>query len=222
MKTKKILFFIIFCAVISAGCRSDVAVKYVGDSGRKNYEDSFVFNGGLSAETVNVLGNHLLGSKMKDSPEIFIRELERLYESGSTIKECIKRLPLQTHEEIKILSSSPLSPEHSGVDILYQVRRSMENILPGTFYLCDTGFCAIQITSMLLQKYGKFPEDAAVIAFDHTDNCALFSPGISAVELNADLFAQKCMELLKRRIRERNADFCAVDVPTAFIERDTF
>ena len=148
--------------------------------------------------------------------------MERLFESGSTIKECIKRLPLQTYEEIQILSSTPLSPEHSEVDILYQVRRSMENILPGTFYLCDTGFCAIQITSMLLQKYGKFPEDAAVIAFDHTDNCALFSPGISAVELNAGLFAQKCMELLNRRIRERNADFCAVGVPTAFIERDTF
>ena len=151
--------------------------------------------------------------RYSDSPE-------RLYESGNVIRECRKRLSLQTYEETKLLSSFPLSLEH--IDILSQVRRSMENILPGTFYLCDTGLCAIQVTSMLLQKYGKFPEDAAVIAFDHTDNCALFSPGISAVELNVDLLAQKCMELLKRRIRERNVDFCAVDVQTVFVERETF
>lgn len=81
MKAKLILIFLTVCTVIFTGCQSDVAVKYVGNSGRKNYEDSFVFNGGLSAETVNVLGNHLLQKEMEDSPEIFIRELERLYKT---------------------------------------------------------------------------------------------------------------------------------------------
>jgi pimeloyl-ACP methyl ester carboxylesterase len=81
MKSKLIFLYTLLLTLIFTGCQSDVAVSYIGDSGRKSYEDSFVFNGSLSAETVNVLGNHLLQKKMEDSPEIFIRELERLYET---------------------------------------------------------------------------------------------------------------------------------------------
>ncbi|MBE6376232.1 MAG: hypothetical protein E7043_03115 [Lentisphaerae bacterium] len=67
-----IVFFVI------AGCSSDVGLRKTGPAGRSHYEDSFIYNGGFSAETVNLLGNHLLNSKMNVAPEQFIRELEEL------------------------------------------------------------------------------------------------------------------------------------------------
>ena len=63
---KKFLFFLLFFLLIAiCGCKSVVTIDHAGASGRKNYENIFLFNGGLSAETVNVLGNHLLQEKME-------------------------------------------------------------------------------------------------------------------------------------------------------------
>ena len=98
----------------------------------------------------------------------------------------------------------------------------MQNILPGTLYLCDTGLCAIQVTASLLKKYGKIPADSAVIAFDHTENCEYFAPGISSVELNFDCFAQKCWELLKCRMDHPDIPVQTADIQADFIERETF
>lgn len=79
---KKFLFFLLFFLLIAVcGCKSVVTIDHAGASGRKNYENIFLFNGGLSAETVNVLGNHLLQEKMENSPEIFIRELANIYKN---------------------------------------------------------------------------------------------------------------------------------------------
>lgn len=75
--------------VLAAGCSSQVAVDYVGQPGRQNYEDTFVFSGGLSSETVNVLGNHLLQKKMKKNPGQFIRELEQLYRKEPSTRNLI-------------------------------------------------------------------------------------------------------------------------------------
>ena len=77
MKLHCVTIFILLM-LISTGCRSNVTIKKVGSDGRKYYEDTFVFSGGLSAETVNLLGNHLLLAKMKIAPAQFIRELEML------------------------------------------------------------------------------------------------------------------------------------------------
>ena len=79
---RKFLFFTaILFFFIAGGCKSHVKVENVGSSGRKSYENIFLFNGGLSAETVNILGNHLLQEKMEKAPEIFIRELTGLYKN---------------------------------------------------------------------------------------------------------------------------------------------
>ncbi len=73
---KIILFFIIL--LLAAGCQHDVTIKEVGAAGRANYENTFVFSDGLSADTVNFLGNHLLNNKLQLAPEQFLSELEQL------------------------------------------------------------------------------------------------------------------------------------------------
>ena len=144
------------------------------------------------------------------------------YEAGGAVRKIVKKMNITDAREIEIFSSLPLGAEHRKTDILSEVHRAMENIVPGTLYLCDTGFCAIQVASLLQQKYGRFPEEFAVAAFDHTENCGFFSPRISSVELNFDLFAQKCFELLKRRMADPGVPALSVDIPTDFIERETF
>ncbi len=79
---KRFLFFLaVFLLITAGGCKSHVKIDNVGFSGRKSYDNIFIFNGGLSAETVNVLGNHLLQEKMENSPDIFIRELADIYKN---------------------------------------------------------------------------------------------------------------------------------------------
>ena len=144
------------------------------------------------------------------------------YEAGVAIRKIVEKLNIHDFREIEIFSSLPFASEQRKNDIFSEVHRAMEDIVPGTLYLCDTGFCAIQVASLLQQKYGRFPEEFAVAAFDHTENCGFFSPRISSVELNFDLFAQKCFELLKRRMADSGVPALSVDIPTDFVERETF
>ena len=79
MKHSGVIFFLLFSFLLcTVGCQHEVALQEIGPDGRINYENTFVFNGDLSAETVNLLSNHLLFSKMQLSPEQFISELENL------------------------------------------------------------------------------------------------------------------------------------------------
>ena len=78
MRSLKYSLLICFLSALIAGCNYVVTVKEVGPSGRMLYEDTFVFSEGLSAQTVNFLGDHLLRPKMQFSPEQFISELESL------------------------------------------------------------------------------------------------------------------------------------------------
>ena len=159
------------------------------------------------------------------SVKSFIRRSENFagtYEAGIAIQQIVKNLNIADSQEIAIYSSQPHSASDYKTDILSEVHKSMQNIVPGTLYLCDTGFCAIQVTALLLKKHGKFPADSAVIAFDHTENCGYFSPGISSVELNFDSFTQKCWELLKCRMDHPDIPVQTADIQADFIERETF
>ena len=73
-------FFLFISLMLLSGCQHDVYLENIGPDGRAGYEDSFIFNGNLSAETVNLLGNHLLYQQIDASPLQFIDELERLCE----------------------------------------------------------------------------------------------------------------------------------------------
>ena len=77
-------FFLFASCMLLCGCQHGVGLQNVGPDGRISYEDAFIFNGALSAETVNLLGNHLLYSKIEASPQQFINELERLCEMEPT------------------------------------------------------------------------------------------------------------------------------------------
>ena len=143
-------------------------------------------------------------------------------EAGIAMRQIVGKLNIPDSEEVEIFSSNPFSVGDRKTDILRGVHKSMQNILPDTLYLCDTGFCAVQVTSMLMQKHGRFPEDSAVIAFDHTENCACFSPRITSVEFDFDKFAQKCGELLKRRMNDPGEFISSVNIQADFIERETF
>ena len=77
-------FFLSVFLMLLSGCQHDVYLETVGPDGRTGYEDSFIFNGKLSAETVNLLGNHLLRPQIDASPLQFINELERLCEAEPT------------------------------------------------------------------------------------------------------------------------------------------
>jgi len=76
--------FLVASCMLLCGCQHGVGLQNVGPDGRISYEDAFIFNGALSAETVNLLGNHLLYSKIEASPQQFINELERLCEMEPT------------------------------------------------------------------------------------------------------------------------------------------
>ena len=75
----KVVSLLPFFLCILVGCSTaDVSLLKVGPDGRGSYEDTFVFTGGLSSETVNLLGNHLLNKRLQDDPEQCIRDLEAL------------------------------------------------------------------------------------------------------------------------------------------------
>ena len=174
-----------------------------------------------------VISNICSGVEKSDFAHVksFIRSTEKsdsTYEAGIAMRQIVEKLNIADSEEIEMYSSMPLSPERHKTDILGKVHKAMQNILPGTLYLCDTGFCAIQVAGMLLQKHGRLPGDSAIIAFDHTENCAYYSPGITSVELDFDKFAQKCGELLKRRMNDPKAIVETVNIQADFIKRETF
>ena len=145
-----------------------------------------------------------------------------IYESGVALRKIAEKLNAADSEEVEIFCTQPLHPEREMIDILSEVHKSMQNILPGTLYLCDTGLCAIQVTASLLKKYGKIPADSAVIAFDHTENCGYFSPGISSVELDFDCFSRKCRQLLECRMANSDIPVQTANIQANFIERETF
>ena len=81
MASVKNLPLLLLLLFLINGCSNQVSLLNVGAQGRRTYDDTFVFSGGLSSKTVNLLGNHLLNSKMTDAPEQFIRDLEKLYQN---------------------------------------------------------------------------------------------------------------------------------------------
>lgn len=152
----------------------------------------------------------------------YVKNYSGIYESGVALRKVAEKLNISDSEEVEIFFTQPLHPEREMIDILSEVHKSMQNILPGTLYLCDTGLCAIQVTASLLKKYGKIPADSAVIAFDHTENCGYFSPGISSVELDFNSFTQKCWKVLKCRMANSDIPVQTANIQANFIERETF
>lgn len=89
---------------LAAGCQHDVTIKKVGADGREDYENALVLADGLSADTVNFLGNHLLRSRTGEFPEQFIIELEKIYNENPSPKACIAiaeiaRLSAEKHRD---------------------------------------------------------------------------------------------------------------------------
>ncbi|MBE6355717.1 MAG: hypothetical protein E7058_01230 [Lentisphaerae bacterium] len=106
-------------ACLIAGCNSDVTIKKVGASGRRYYEDTFVFSGGLSAETVNLLGNHLLLTKMKIAPEQFIRELELLCRQEPSSRAFIAMAETSQFLAAKLRSTPDIAVRYDLTSLLY-------------------------------------------------------------------------------------------------------
>lgn len=91
MKWGQAFFILLFFAVSAfiSGCSSQVSLNYIGPDGRNNYENAFISSNGLSSETVNVLGNHLLQDKINEDPEQFIRDLEHLCSNDPSSRNLI-------------------------------------------------------------------------------------------------------------------------------------
>ena len=145
----------------------------------------------------------------------------RTFEAGFAIRETVKRLNIPALPAAVIGISEILSPDRFRNDILKDVRSAANSHLPGTLYLCDTGSSANQICLSLMMRYGKIPEDAGIIVFDHTERFNYLTPAVTAVNLNFDLFAQKSWELLHECMSDRS--ICRkVDIPAELVIRETF
>lgn len=87
---RKVFFaLLLIMPVLFSGCSPEVYLEMIGPDGREHYEDSFISDGALSADTVNLLGNHLLKPKMFESPEQVIHDLELLCKEDLSPKTII-------------------------------------------------------------------------------------------------------------------------------------
>lgn len=155
----------------------------------------------------------------------FLRKInnEKYYEAGLAIKEIIRQLECEKLPEREIHKTSIFSPTRYQDDLMQEVREAMKDIRPGTLYLCDTGLCALQVTGILLSKFGRVPEEYGVVAFDHTEYCNLYTPGITSVVLDMDKLAEMSWEALTRVMKKGAKEVnIPIDIQADFAVRETF
>ena len=144
-----------------------------------------------------------------------------LFESGAAIRRLVQQLPRLPFSESRIHTTEVLSSDRFKTDLLQEIRTAVDSHRPGTLYLCDTGSSALQTALSLYQRFGKIPENTGIIAFDHTERCSYLAPGITSVDLDFDLFAEKSWELLNEVMK--SPDVCkTIDIPVKLSLRETF
>jgi len=144
------------------------------------------------------------------------------FESERVMRKLISEFDFDILPSATFLRQNILSPDRYQQDLLHNVREAMKEIRPGTLYLCETAMCAVQVCLSLLQQCGKIPEDSAVISFDNTSLCSFYSPGITAIEPDDDLFAQKAWELLQRVMKAPAMPPQHICVQAKLVLRETF
>ena len=127
-------FAIVF---IIAGCSSSISLREVGADGRVSYGDSFLFNGGLSAETVNILGNNLLHDKLDSSPEQFIHALEQLSKADDSTRTLIAIMETSQMIADKMRDDPDRAVSYDLTTLIYTNKYFREILKKNTSRLCD-------------------------------------------------------------------------------------
>ena len=100
-----------------------------------------------------------------------------------------------------------------------QLRRAAAQKKIGIF--CHHDLLAVTVLRLLHKKNVRIPEQAAVIGFDNLPVAEYTSPNLTTFAYSYRNIAEQCLNLLERRLQDRNASQRIAEIPTALLIRDS-